>query len=249
MNRDRIECGWKQFRLSIKQRWCKLTSYLLASNGEETHGIQRARWPCGESMKKEIITASSATVSHRIVNTITDDKNLHRHPQPAKQGKDETLACRLLPTFAVTLALCGCSSLDHRPDSAHSGSVHKTDAAEASIETSREIQPANRVVASTDTSVEPSHTIRPAEQRGHLNLHIFGLSYHPDRQGTKVNHLDNNLNAGLGLGYRLHENARGVTNIEADSSMTPGAIGRSSPGLGTSSSWEIAGCSALIFWP
>jgi len=164
-------------------------------------------------MKKEIITASSATVAHCIVNTITDDKNLHRHPQ--NKEKMKTLACRLLPTFAVTLALCGCGSLDHRPDSAHSGSVHKTDAAEASIETSREIQPANRVVASTDTSVEPSHTIRPAEQRGHLNLHIFGLSYHPDRQGTKVNHLDNNLNAGLGLGYRLHENARGVTNIEA----------------------------------
>lgn len=32
-----------------------------------------------------------------------------------------------------------------------------------------------------------------------LNLHVFGLSYHPDREGTRISHLDNEVNAGMGL--------------------------------------------------
>lgn len=127
----------------------------------------------------------------------------------------KSIACSLLPTFTVTLILFGFGSLDCRAESAHSGGVHKTNAAEASIETSREIQPADSGVASTDTNVKPSNKVRSADQRFNLNMHVFGLSYHPDRAGTRLSHLDNELNVGLGLGYRLHDNARGVTNMEA----------------------------------
>jgi hypothetical protein len=48
-----------------------------------------------------------------------------------------------------------------------------------------------------------------------LNLHIFGLSYHPDRAGTRLNDLDNEVNLGLGLNYRLHEDDHGIAAVES----------------------------------
>jgi hypothetical protein len=48
-----------------------------------------------------------------------------------------------------------------------------------------------------------------------LNLHVFGLSFHPDRVGTRVNHLDNELNVGLGLYYELRNDTLGVTSVES----------------------------------
>ena len=69
--------------------------------------------------------------------------------------------------------------------------------------------------ASAGASVEPSPEVRPADPRIRVNLHVFGLSYHPDRAGTRFNHLDNELNVGLGLNYEFHNDARGVASIEA----------------------------------
>lgn len=43
MNNERIEGSWKQLKLNIKQRWCKLTGYFLACNGEEIHGISKSQ--------------------------------------------------------------------------------------------------------------------------------------------------------------------------------------------------------------
>lgn len=57
--------------------------------------------------------------------------------------------------------------------------------------------------------------LRPAEAGLSLNLHVFGFSYHPDREGTRVSHLDNELNIGLGINYELHQDERGVTSVEA----------------------------------
>lgn len=121
---------------------------------------------------------------------------------------------RLLPTFAVALALCGCGSLERRPGSMFSSGIPRTASVDASMEPSREIRPADSV-ASADVNVEPSHEARPADQQFILHLHIFGLAYHPDRKGAHLQHLDNELNVGLGLGYKIHDNARGVTNVEA----------------------------------
>lgn len=121
---------------------------------------------------------------------------------------------RLLPIFAVALALFGCGSLERRLGSIFSGGIPRTVSSDASMEPSREIRPADSV-ASTDVNVEPSHEAKPADQRVSLDLHVFGLSYHPDRTGTRLNHLDNELNAGLGLGYQFHNDARGQANVEA----------------------------------
>lgn len=96
-------------------------------------------------------------------------------------------------TITLALALCGCGSIDRRPESVSSGGVAST--------------------ASADE--EPSHETRPSDRKLSLNLHIFGLSYHPDREGTHIRHLDNERNFGLGLGYKLHSDARGQTNVEA----------------------------------
>jgi hypothetical protein len=56
---------------------------------------------------------------------------------------------------------------------------------------------------------------RPAGLPLSLNLHVFGLSHHPDREGVRVNHLDNEINLGLGLRYELHDDSRGVASLES----------------------------------
>jgi hypothetical protein len=77
--------------------------------------------------------------------------------------------------------------------------------------------PANPAASTPETvaEVQPAIDAAPANPRTKLNLHIFGLAYHPDRQGTRTSHLDNELNLGVGLNRELHNNAAGVTSLEA----------------------------------
>jgi hypothetical protein len=53
------------------------------------------------------------------------------------------------------------------------------------------------------------------EPRLKLNVHVYGFSYHTDRQGVRRNGLDNALNVGLGVNYTLHEDERGIGFAEA----------------------------------
>jgi hypothetical protein len=46
-------------------------------------------------------------------------------------------------------------------------------------------------------------------------VHVYGFSYHTDRQGVRRNGLDNELNVGLGLNYTVRENERGIQFVEA----------------------------------
>lgn len=89
----------------------------------------------------------------------------------------------------LALALCGCSTIERRHDSANQAASPETDTAQEQQSLAE-------------------------KKRLSVNLHVFGLSYHPDRNGTRVSHLDNEFNAGLGLGYKLHENERGEVNSE-----------------------------------
>ena len=43
-----------------------------------------------------------------------------------------------------------------------------------------------------------------------LNLHLWGYSYHPDREGVRRNGVDNERNLGFGLNYALREDEDGV---------------------------------------
>ncbi|MDO8412958.1 MAG: hypothetical protein Q7S51_04115 [Gallionellaceae bacterium] len=156
------------------------------------------------------------------------------------------LTYRLAPTFVAIFALCGCGTLERRPESTLFSVALQT--ASADVEPSHEVRPTNNVaatntntessheapadnvasgtqessnkihsadrVAASNTTVESAYDTQPADQRFGLNFHVFGLSYHPDRAGTRLNHLDNELNAGLGLGYQFHNDARGQANVE-----------------------------------
>lgn len=119
---------------------------------------------------------------------------------------------RLVPSFVAILVLCGCGTLESRPEPTLSSVALQT--ASAGVEPSHEARPTNNVAASNIT-VESAYDTQPADQRVSLNLHVFGLSYHPDRAGTRLNHLDNELNAGFGLGHQFHNDARGQANVEA----------------------------------
>jgi hypothetical protein len=105
------------------------------------------------------------------------------------------LAYRLLPTLMFAAALNGGDALagspEYDPSNVDSGAV------------------------SANNSAEAVHAAKPAASPVSLNLHVFGLSYHPDREGTRVNHLDNELNIGLGLNYEFSNDARGIASLES----------------------------------
>ena len=64
--------------------------------------------------------------------------------------------------------------------------------------------------AAAGASVEPSPEVRPAAPWSNLSLHVYGLSYHTDREGARRRNVDNELNPGLGLGYEFHNDDRGA---------------------------------------
>ena len=70
----------------------------------------------------------------------------------------------------------------------------------------------------SDATGVASKQARPADSWFNpdaLDLNVYGLSYHPDRETVHRQHLDNQVNPGLGLHYELVNNARGITFTEA----------------------------------
>ena len=71
--------------------------------------------------------------------------------------------------------------------------------------------------AGTGAAGNSTQRMRPAEpwfNLDALDLNVYGLAYHPDRATVHREHLDNEFNPGLGLHYRLLDDARGVTFTE-----------------------------------
>lgn len=102
---------------------------------------------------------------------------------------------RFLPALALLLASFACGALEGQAEPGVPGVVPGT--------------------ASPGASGKPLPEIPPANLGLRLNLHIFGLSYHPDRAGTRVSNLDNELNIGLGLNHEFHSDDRGIAVVEA----------------------------------
>ena len=121
-------------------------------------------------------------------------------------------ACPLLSILAVALTLGGCGALERKPEPTLASAVPVVPSG-ASARPEAEASPEARSAADASTAYSPG--VRPEYSRLKLNLHVFGLSYHTDRKGTRDRHLDNELNAGLGLNYEFHNDARGVANVEA----------------------------------
>ena len=96
----------------------------------------------------------------------------------------------MLRTVFVTLALTRCGSAAADDD----GSGGGTDAPEISSKQSR----------TADFWLDPDA----------LDLNVYGLAYHPDREKVHREHLDNEFNPGLGLHYELVNDERGITFTE-----------------------------------
>ncbi len=107
-----------------------------------------------------------------------------------------------MTALSLGLALSACNSIEDRHDSTETGGdilQHHPDAATA---------------VSPGSEIEAVHEAAPSHRPVYINLHVFGLSYHPDRAGTHTSHLDNELNFGLGLGHTLYEDNVGVAAAE-----------------------------------
>lgn len=71
--------------------------------------------------------------------------------------------------------------------------------------------------AEADTTRISSEQAWPARLRfdlDKLDLNIYGLAYHPDRETVERENLDNEFNPGLGLHYELGNTERGITFAE-----------------------------------
>jgi hypothetical protein len=83
-----------------------------------------------------------------------------------------------------------------------------------------------------------------------LDLNVYGLSYHPDREGVRRKNLDNQVNPGLGLHYPLAESARGTMFSEVGAFEDSGRNWAKFAALGyqfkLSSQWKIGGAVAVM---
>ena len=61
-----------------------------------------------------------------------------------------------------------------------------------------------------------------AARASDLVLDVYGLSYHPDRNGVHAAHVDNQFNPGLGLRYERAHDARGIAFVEAGTYLDSG---------------------------
>jgi hypothetical protein len=90
-------------------------------------------------------------------------------------------------------------------------------------------------------------------ERGHkFNVHVYGVSYHPDREGTRRSDLDNETNLGFGLNYTLRENERRVSFVEAGFFRDSGRRTAMLAGLGYQykfGSWRLGGALVSVLSP
>jgi hypothetical protein len=96
-------------------------------------------------------------------------------------------------------------------------------------------------------------TSRPADFRFDLNaleLNVYGLAYHPDRERVHHDNLDNQFNPGLGLHYELRNTERGVTFAEAGAYYDSGRSWAKFLSLGyqfkLGENWRIGGALAAM---
>jgi hypothetical protein len=79
---------------------------------------------------------------------------------------------------------------------------------------------------------------------------VYGLAYHPDRDTARREHLDNQVNPGLGLHYELANSERGITFAEIGAYRDSGSNLAKFAGLGYQfkfgDSWRIGGALAAM---
>lgn len=83
-----------------------------------------------------------------------------------------------------------------------------------------------------------------------LDLNIYGLAYHPDRDKVHKENLDNQVNPGLGLHYDFHDTKRGVAFAELGAYYDSGSNWAKFLSLGyqlkLGEKWKIGGAVAAM---
>jgi hypothetical protein len=83
-----------------------------------------------------------------------------------------------------------------------------------------------------------------------LDLNVYGLSYHPDREAAHRMRVDNEFNPGLGLHYELGNDSRGTTFAEMGAYYDSGRNWAKFAGLGyqfrIGERWRIGGALAAV---
>ena len=83
-----------------------------------------------------------------------------------------------------------------------------------------------------------------------LDINVYGLAYHPDREAVHRLNLDNQVNPGLALHYALIDDQRGVTFAEAGAYRDSGRNWAKFAALGyqfkVSERWRIGGALAVL---
>jgi hypothetical protein len=107
--------------------------------------------------------------------------------------------------------------------------------------------------AGTHASVNASDQVRQTDSWFDLNaldLNVYGLSYHPDRETAHRLRVDNEINPGLGLHYELTESPRGISFAEAGAYYDSGRNWAKFAGLGyqfkLGEHWRAGGSIALM---
>lgn len=107
--------------------------------------------------------------------------------------------------------------------------------------------------ASTNATAISSKQVDPPDSWFHLDaldLNVYGLAYHPDRERVHRQDLDNEFNPGLGLHYELDNDARGVTFAEVGAYHDSGRNWAKFAGLGyqfnVGERWRIGGALAAV---
>ena len=114
---------------------------------------------------------------------------------------------RVLPIIAVTLGLNGCNLVEHQ--SAPAVTSRASVALPPGVDVAAAYQPAPRA------DIAAKNEVQTTALKRNFNLNVYGISYHPDREGARRSQVDNEFNKGLGLGYEFHNNDQGVAFLEA----------------------------------
>ena len=107
--------------------------------------------------------------------------------------------------------------------------------------------------ASTNASAISPEQVQPADtwfNLDALDLNVYGLSYHPDRETVHRLNLDNEVNPGLGLHYEFSDTERGITFGEIGAYQDSGANLAKFVALGYqfkfAKRWRIGGAFAVV---
>jgi hypothetical protein len=109
------------------------------------------------------------------------------------------------------------------------------------------------VATGTDATGMPSQQTGPDDfwfKLNALDVNVYGLAYHPDREAVHRQNLDNQVNPGLALHYALIDDQRGVTFVEAGGYRDSGRNSAKFAALGyqfkVSERWRFGGAVAVV---